>query len=188
MDNLDKATSNDPGENTSRLADTLPQGQLGNVTPPQQSRPDDNNSDRCCRRRHSRVSPISCCCGHDEHQSLSVNTALTDEQNFPAPHTPPGIAELLYADLVQSPPFGHNRPPPTPEGTRKNRLSRGKNSTFTRPHSLRKILVSPTTQKEKSPEKHETSSQQTGDDMTGTTTGGPRSQQLNHRGTRSPQQ
>ena len=109
-------------------------------------------SNHCCHLRHSHVSPTPCCCRRDECQGLQGSNTRTDTQESPAPHTPPRIAELLHADLVQSPPLGHLRPPHTPERGRKSRLSRNKTPTLTRSRSFRKILGSPTKGKEESSE------------------------------------
>ena len=109
-------------------------------------------SNYCCHLRHSRVSPTPCCCRRDECQGVQGRNTRTDTQESPAPHTPPRVAELLYADLVQSPSPGHLRPPHTPERSRKSRLSRGKPPTLPRSRSFRKILVSPTRSEEKLPE------------------------------------
>ena len=109
-------------------------------------------SNHCCQLRHSRVSPTPCCCRRDECQGLQGSNTQTDTQESPAPHTPPRIAELLHADLVQSPPLGQFRPPRTPERSRKSRLSRNKTPTLTRSRSFRKILESPTKNNEESSE------------------------------------
>ena len=141
--------NNDPVENVPGQITIPPSPPPREATPTRHPTP----GNHCCHLRHSRVSPTPCCCRRDECQGMQGNNTRTDAQKSPAPHTPPRVAELLYADLVQSPPSGHPRPPHTPERVRKSRLSKiNKNSTLTRSRSFRKILVSPTKSKEGSPE------------------------------------
>ena len=122
------------------------------------------------------------------HRSLTPDVEAEHPANLQQnldecpPHTPPGVADLLYADLVQSPPFGHNRPHCSRGGARKNRLSRNKNVTFQRTPTLRNIPVLPVTTMEHPPlEKSEKLPQQTENAVRGKTAQNPCSQQLEHR-------